>query len=88
MLEEIIQNLKVRPNVFIIFNKIQADPERVKKVTECLKLRKETVRDEVIFKVLIQADKVVLFKVNGFSVNQLMNDMRYKISSALHVRCY
>jgi hypothetical protein len=31
-----------------------------------------------------KADKVVLFKNNGFTVNQLMTDMRFKVSSALN----
>ena len=30
-----------------------------------------------------KADKVVLFKNHGFTVNKLMQDMRYKVSAAL-----
>jgi hypothetical protein len=69
MLNNIIENLKVRP-------KVEIDPDRVKKITENLKIRYETKRDE--------ADKIVLFENHGFTIDNLMKDMRYKISSALN----
>ena len=67
-INKIAENLKVRP-------KVEIDPERVKRVTEALKIRMETKFDK--------ADKVVLFRNHGFTVDNLMSDLRYKISSAL-----
>lgn len=68
-LNSIIEKLKVRP-------KVEVDPERVKQITESLKIRYETKRDE--------ADKVILFDNPGFTIDKLMSDMRYKISTALN----
>lgn len=67
-LNSIVENLKVRP-------KVEIDPQRVKKLTENLEKRFSTKRDET--------DRVVLFKNNGFTVDKLMSDLRYKISSVL-----
>ncbi len=67
-LNKIIESLKVRPNV-------ESDLDRVKQITEALKIRYETKRDET--------DKVVLFNNPGFTIDNLMSDMRYKISTAL-----
>jgi len=67
-INKIVENLKVRP-------KVEIDPERVKRVTEALKIRMKTKLDK--------ADKVVLFRNNGFTIDNLMSDLRYKISSAL-----
>jgi DNA gyrase/topoisomerase IV subunit A len=67
-LNTIIENLKVRP-------KVEVDPERVKQITEAMKIRYETGLDT--------ADKVVLFQNNGFTVDNLMQDLRYKVSTAL-----
>jgi hypothetical protein len=67
-LNNIIENLKVRP-------KVEIDPERVKQITESLKIRYETKRDD--------ADKIILFDNPGFTIDKLMSDMRYKISTAL-----
>lgn len=67
-LNNIVENLKVRP-------KVDIDPQRVKKLTENLEKRFSTKRDET--------DRVILFKNNGFTVDKLMSDLRYKISSVL-----
>jgi len=67
-LNNIIEGLKVRP-------KVDIDPQRVKKLTENLEKRFSTKRDET--------DRVVLFRNNGFTVDNLMSDLRYKISSVL-----
>jgi hypothetical protein len=67
-LNSIAENLKVRP-------KVDIDPERVKQVTEAMRIRYETKLDT--------ADKVVLFQNNGFTVENLMKDLRYKVSHAL-----
>jgi hypothetical protein len=68
-INNIVQNLKVRP-------KVEIDPERVKRITESLKAKYETEMDT--------ADKVVLFKNPGFTVDRLMTDLRYKVSTALN----
>lgn len=67
-LNEIAEKLKVRPQV-------EVDAERVKKITESLKTRFEMKRDD--------GDKVILFKNPGFTVDRLMSDLRFKISTAL-----
>jgi len=67
-LNNIVENLKVRP-------KVDIDPQRVKRLTENLQKRFTTKRDE--------ADKIILFKNNGFTVDKLMSDLRYKISTVL-----
>ena len=67
-LNNIIENLKVRPN-------IEIDAQRVKKLTENLKQRFTTKRDE--------GDKVILFENHGFTVDKLMSDLRYKINTVL-----
>lgn len=64
----IVENLKVRP-------KIEIDSQRVKKLTENLKLRYSAKQDEDY--------KVVLFPNHGFTIDKLMSDLRYKISTAL-----
>jgi hypothetical protein len=43
--------------------------------TEAMMKRKETVMD--------MADKVELSKMTGYSMNQLMTDMRFKVNMAL-----
>jgi len=67
-LNQIIENLSVRP-------KVDIDPERVKQLTDNLTRRFNTKRDET--------DKVVLFQNNGFTVDKLMGDLRYKVSTVL-----
>lgn len=67
-INQIIENLKIRP-------KVDIDPERVKQLTENLTKRFNTKRDET--------DKVVLFENHGFTVDKLMGDLRYKVSTVL-----
>lgn len=50
------------------------DPARLTKQTQSL-LSKKVDYDK--------ADKVELVKVHGYSVNQLMSDMRYRLGAAL-----
>ena len=45
-------------------------------LTEAQILRKETKYDK--------ADKIELTKMTGYTVNQLMSDMRYRLNSALN----
>jgi len=68
-IEKALENYSFRPKVEMDFN-------RVVQETEALTLKKKTVLDK--------ADQVVLFRVDGFNVKDLMKDMRYKISSALY----
>jgi len=67
-LNNIVENLKVRP-------KVDIDPQRVKKLTENLHKRFTSKRDET--------DRIILFKNNGFTVDKLMSDLRYKITTVL-----
>jgi hypothetical protein len=64
-----VENYSFRPNVEI-------DPERVKKETLARELRQGIEFDK--------ADQIELFPNRGFTQKQLMGDVRYKISSALH----
>ena len=66
-IESAIQNYKHLP-------KVPADPQRLTQHTESLKAKK-TKYDK--------ADQVNLFLNTGFTAENLMKDMRYKISSAL-----
>jgi len=63
-----IEDYSFRPDVKI-------DSERVKQDTESNIMAKNVIMDK--------ADKVVLFKNPGFTVDNLMKDIRYKVSSAL-----
>ena len=63
-----IENYSIRPQV-------ERDPERVTQLTEANTISKGVFMDK--------ADKVELFKNPGFTVDNLMKDVRYKISAAL-----
>lgn len=67
-INQIIENLSIRP-------KVDIDPERVKQLTDNLTNRYNTKRDET--------DRVVLFENNGYTVDKLMGDLRYKVSTVL-----
>lgn len=54
---------------------VEADPERVKKETAAVAIRKITKVD--------QADNVVLFKNDGYTVDKLMKDVRFRVNAAL-----
>lgn len=54
---------------------MEADPERVKKETEAVAIRKITKVD--------LADNVVLFRNDGFTVDKLMKDVRFRVNAAL-----
>lgn len=54
---------------------IDRDPERVRQETVANTLSKNVIMDK--------ADKVELFKNPGFTIDNLMKDMRYKVSAAL-----
>lgn len=68
-LDKAVENYSFRPQV-------ELDSERVKQEIKAREIRKNTGLDK--------ADQVQLFKNNGFTVDKLMKDVRYKISSALH----
>jgi hypothetical protein len=63
-----IENYSIRPQV-------ERDPERVTQLTEAKTIAKGVIMDK--------ADKVELFKNPGYTVENLMKDVRYKISAAL-----
>ena len=63
-----IEEYSIRPQV-------ERDSERVIQPTVANTLSKNVIMDK--------ADKVVLFKNHGFTVENLMKDIRYKVSSAL-----
>jgi len=65
-----IENYKFRP-------KVEADEKRLEQATEAMQIRKETKMDET--------DVVNLFKDHGYTTDQLMKDLRYKISTVLSV---
>ena len=67
-LDEAVEKLNCRPQVEI-------DSSRVKKETEARLIRKETVLDK--------ADQVQLFKKHGYSIDNLMKDIRFRVNAAL-----
>ena len=71
-LNEIIENYKCRP-------KIEADEKRLNSITENLENRYRSINKKTDLD-----EKVELFNHNGFTVEQLMKDFRYKVSSALY----
>ena len=71
-LNEIIENYKCRP-------KIEADEKRLNSITENLENRYRSINKKTDLD-----EKVQLFSHNGFTVEQLMKDFRYKVSSALY----
>ena len=54
---------------------VEADENRVKIETESRQIRKETVLDK--------ADAVQLFKNHGYTIDNLMKDIRYKVNACL-----
>ena len=71
-LNYIIENYKERP-------KVESDPERLISITKNLEHRYESIMNGIPDK----DEKVQLFSNNGFTVEHLMKDFRYKVSSAL-----
>ena len=71
-LNEIIENYKIRP-------KVEADEKRLISITENLENRYRSINKKTDLD-----EKVELFSHNGFTVEQLMKDFRYKVSSALY----
>ena len=67
-LDAIAENLACRPEV-------EADAERLLKETCAREIRKITITDN--------ADNVKMFKNDGFTVDKLMKDMRYRVGAAL-----
>lgn len=53
----------------------EADPDRIVKETAAWEIRKTTKQD--------LADPIVLFKNDGFTVDKLMKDVRYRVGAAL-----
>ena len=72
-LNYIIENYKDRP-------KVEADPERLVSITKNLEHRYESIMNGIPDK----DEKVQLFTNNGYTVENLMKDFRYKVSSALY----
>lgn len=72
-LNNIIENYKSRP-------KVEADPNRLISITKNLKNRYENM----INGVPDEDEKAKMFTNNGFTVEHLMKDFRYKVSSALY----
>ena len=54
---------------------MEADENRVKQETEARLIRKDTVLDN--------ADAVKLFKNHGYTIDNLMKDIRYKVNACL-----
>ena len=71
-LNEIIENYKSRP-------KVEFDEKRLNSITENLENRYHSINKKTDLD-----EKVQLFSHNGFTVEQLMKDFRYKVSSALY----
>eukprot|EP01022_Parablepharisma_sp_SALTPOND_P020020 TRINITY_DN3524_c0_g1_i1.p1 TRINITY_DN3524_c0_g1~~TRINITY_DN3524_c0_g1_i1.p1 ORF type:complete len:490 (+),score=82.65 TRINITY_DN3524_c0_g1_i1:3075-4544(+) len=65
-----IENYKFRP-------KVEADEKRLEQFTEAMMIRKDTAMD--------QGDNIKLFKDYGYNTDQLMKDLRFKISTVLAV---
>ena len=71
-LNEIVENYKSRP-------KVAYDEKRLNSITENLENRYHSINKKTDLD-----EKVQLFSHNGFTVEQLMKDFRYKVSSALY----
>ena len=71
-LNEIVENYKSRP-------KVEYDEKRLISVTENLENRYRSINKKTDLD-----EKVQLFSHSGFTVEQLMKDFRYKVSSALY----
>ena len=67
-LDRAVEGLACRPIA-------EADPERIVKETAAWEIRKTTKVD--------MADPLVLFKNDGFTVDKLMKDVRYRVGAAL-----
>ena len=64
-----MENYKWRP-------KVEGDFDRLVKETAARELRKGATADE--------GDKVELFRNDGYTIDKLMKDIRYKVSTALN----
>ena len=71
-LNEIVENYKSRP-------KVEFDEKRLNSITENLENRYHSINKKTDLD-----EKVQLFSHNGFTVEQLMKDFRYRVSSALY----
>ncbi len=69
-INELIEGYKFRP-------KVDADEERLAQATEAMKIRGTTEFD--------MGDNVALFKDYGYKVDELMKDLRFKMSTVLTV---
>ena len=67
-LDAAVENYSIRPQV-------EADEQRLIQETKARELRKDVVLDK--------ADKVKLFKNHGYTIDNLMKDIRFKISAVL-----
>lgn len=67
-LDAAVENYSIRPQV-------EADEQRLIQETKARELRKDIVLDK--------ADKVKLFKNHGYTIDNLMKDIRFKISAVL-----
>jgi hypothetical protein len=54
---------------------VEADPQRIGKETAAWEIRKTTKVD--------MGDPLVLFKNDGFTVDKLMKDVRFRVNAAL-----
>jgi hypothetical protein len=72
-LNYIIENYKSRP-------KVQSDPERLISITKVLQNRYEAQLNNIPD----QDEKAKMFTNNGFTVEHLMKDFRYRVSSCLY----
>lgn len=67
-LDEAVSNLACRPIA-------ESDPDRLNKETAAFEIRKTTKVDF--------GDNVVLFKNDGYTVDKLMKDVRFRVNAAL-----
>lgn len=72
-LNYIIENYKTRPQV-------EADPQRLIAITQNLQNKYDSIKNGIPD----QDEKVKMYTNNGFTVEHLMKDFRYKVSSALY----
>lgn len=72
-LNYIIENYKTRPQV-------EADPQRLVSITQNLQNRFDNIQNGIPD----QDEKAKMFTNNGFTVEHLMKDFRYKVSSVLY----
>ena len=67
-IDKAVENYSFRPVV-------ESDPDRLIKETASFEIRKMTKVD--------LADNVVMFKNDGFTVDKLMKDVRFRVNAAL-----